>query len=104
MAKPKHDPEVKAAVLAALRRNESVDAVSKAYKVPIRTVYYWGEQARAETNGAPPALLEGAPRPVQARAARAPVNATEQAIRAELRATQHKLSILRQALVIVAGG
>ena len=100
MAKRSHDPATKTAVLTALAEKQPVEAISRLYSVPRRTIYYWRDEANG-ANGAPP---ESAPRPAQARAAHAPVSESEQALRGELRAALHKVSILRQALLIVAEG
>lgn len=48
MARKEYDPEVKAAVMAALLAGQSVNAVAKEYKIPKGTVSSWAKR-EAET-------------------------------------------------------
>lgn len=112
-----HDPAKRAAVLMALAEKQPVTHISAALSVPIRTIYYWRDEARAAqaASGAPAGASEATSAAsvasvasvTPARAARPralPTSESERALRAELASANSKLSILRQALLIVAGG
>lgn len=111
-----HDPAKRAAVLMALAEKQPVTHISAALSVPIRTIYYWRDEARAAqaASGAPgaseatsAASVASVASVTPARAARPralPTSESERALRAELASANSKLSILRQALLIVAGG
>lgn len=111
-----HDPAKRAAVLMALAEKQPVTHISAALAVPIRTIYYWRDEARAAqaASGAPgaseatsAASVASVASVTPARAARPralPTSESERALRAELASANSKLSILRQALLIVAGG
>lgn len=118
MSKP-HDPAKRAAVLMALAQKQPVTHISTSLSVPVRTIYYWRDEARAAeaANGAPGAseatsatsaasvASVASAKPARAARSRAlPTSESERALRAELASAHSKLSILRQALLIVAGG
>lgn len=50
MARKKYDPEVKAAVLAALLTGQSVNSVAKEYKIPKGTVSTWAKREEDTLN------------------------------------------------------
>lgn len=112
MSKP-HDPAKRAAVLMALAEKQPVTHISTSLSVPIRTIYYWRDEARAaqvasgasEATSATSAASVASVAPARAARPRAlPTSESERALRAELASANSKLSILRQALLIVAGG
>jgi transposase-like protein len=101
MQKRTHDPETKSAVLAALAQKQPVDSISQLFKVPRRTIYFWRDQERAGKGAARASVPRQAPALANAQA---PAGESEQALRAELRTANHKLAIMRQALLIMAEG